>query len=214
MSGVRETVIVIDDDLSVREAIEGLLQSVGFDVRVYGSVGDFLAAPFPDTVRCILSDVRMPGRSGLDLQEHLKRAAIAIPMVFMSAHGDVPMSVRALKNGAIDFLVKPVREQDLLDAVRKALDQDRKAREDHSQLQQLLNRTSKLTEREKKVFEMVCTGLINKEIAFRLGIKEITVKVHRAQVMSKLGAPNIAGLIRIHDRIVKADDSGLGRHSL
>jgi FixJ family two-component response regulator len=207
MSEPREVVIVIDDDLSVREAIEGLLQSVGFEVRAHGSVADFLAAPLPDAVRCILSDIRMPGRSGLDLQEHLKRSGVSIPMVFMSAHGDVPMSVRALKNGAVDFLVKPAREQDLLDAVRKALDIDRHAREDHAQLRQLMGRAAKLTEREKKVFEMVCAGLINKEVAYNLGIKEITVKVHRAQVMNKLGAPNIAGLIRIHDRIAKARET-------
>lgn len=209
MGEPREVVIVIDDDLSVREAIEGLLQSVGFEVRAHGGVADFLAAPLPDAVRCILSDVRMPGRSGLDLQEHLRRTGVSIPMVFMSAHGDVPMSVRALKNGAVDFLVKPAREQDLLDAVRKALDIDRHAREDHAQLRQLMGRAAKLTEREKKVFEMVCSGLINKEVAYNLGIKEITVKVHRAQVMNKLGAPNIAGLIRIHDRIAKARDSDL-----
>lgn len=209
MGEPREVVIVIDDDLSVREAIEGLLQSVGFEVRAYGGVAEFLAAPLPDAVRCILSDVRMPGRSGLDLQEHLRRTGVSIPMVFMSAHGDVPMSVRALKNGAVDFLVKPAREQDLLDAVRKALDIDRHAREDDAQLRQLMNRAAKLTEREKKVFEMVCAGLINKEVAYNLGIKEITVKVHRAQVMNKLGAPNIAGLIRIHDRIAKARDGDL-----
>lgn len=209
MGEPREVVIVIDDDLSVREAIEGLLQSVGFDVRAFGGVAEFLAGPLPDAVRCILSDIRMPGRSGLDLQEHLKRTGVSIPMVFMSAHGDVPMSVRALKNGAVDFLVKPAREQDLLDAVRKALDIDRHAREDEAQLRQLMNRAAKLTEREKKVFEMVCAGLINKEVAYNLGIKEITVKVHRAQVMNKLGAPNIAGLIRIHDRIAKARESDL-----
>lgn len=207
MGEPREVVIVIDDDLSVREAIEGLLVSVGFDVRAYGGVAEFLAASLPDAVRCILSDIRMPGRSGLDLQEHLRRNGVKIPMVFMSAHGDVPMSVRALKNGAVDFLVKPTREQDLLDAVRKALDIDRHAREDEAQLRQLMNRAAKLTEREKKVFEMVCAGLINKEVAYNLGIKEITVKVHRAQVMNKLGAPNIAGLIRIHDRIAKARES-------
>jgi FixJ family two-component response regulator len=210
MDDPHEIVIVIDDDPSVREGIGDLLQSAGFAAQIYANANDFLAAPLPDAVRCILSDIRMPGRSGLDLQEHLKRAGVSIPIVFMSAHGDIRMSVQALKSGAVDFLVKPLREQDLLDAVRRALDQDGWTRGNAAQLRELLDRVAILTMRERDVFKLVCAGLMNKEIAFRLGIKEITVKIHRAQMMHKLGAPNIVSLVRMHDRIIKAEAAGEG----
>ena len=193
---------VVDDDDSLRKAVTRLLRVAGYDVRAYTSAGDFaLASRENDRRGCVLLDVRMPGPSGLDLQEALAREDEPLPVIFLTAHGDVPTSVRTMKAGAVDFLTKPVKRDMLLNAVRTALARDMKAHLSHEQQRDLRARFGKLTARERDVFDLVVAGRLNKQIAAELGMAERTVKAHRAQVMAKMGATSLAELVRLADRM-------------
>lgn len=199
MSGGPAHVIVVDDDIGVREALDGLLRSVGLKVSLFGSVADFLGAPLPERPRCLILDVRLPGRSGLDLQAELTGAGVGLPIIFITGHGDIPMSVGAMKAGAVEFLSKPFRDQDLLDAIQVALERDRAQVAGAKVEAALRARLETLTVRERQVFALVATGLLNKQIAGEIGVAEITVKVHRGQVMKKMGARSIVDLVRMAD---------------
>jgi FixJ family two-component response regulator len=193
---------VVDDDDSLRKAVTRLLGAAGYDVRAYASAGDFALASRENKRRgCVLLDVRMPGPSGLDLQEALAREDEPLPVIFLTAHGDVATSVRAMKAGAVDFLTKPINRDVLLSAVRTALARDVWVHTSREQLRDLRARFSKLKPRERKVFDLVIAGRLNKQIAAELGIAERTVKSHRAQVMKKMGATSLAGLVRLADKL-------------
>jgi FixJ family two-component response regulator len=192
-------VYVVDDDADVREGLRDLFQSVGLDSEVFGSATEFLKKKLPDQVSCLILDVRLPGLSGLDFQTELAAAHIKIPIVFITGHGDIPMTVKAMKAGAVEFLTKPVREQDLLDAVRSALERDRLRREYDQETRVLRTRFDELSARERQIMAMVTSGLMNKQIAGEIGVSEVTVKVHRHNVMKKLGAKSLAELVRIAD---------------
>ncbi|THK35572.1 response regulator transcription factor [Ensifer sp. MPMI2T] len=195
------TVIVIDDDPAIREALGSLLRSVGFDVRLLASVNDFLKSGRPEGPTCLVLDVRLPGQSGLEFQRELSRGGIQIPIIFITGHGDIPMSVQAMKGGAIEFLTKPFRDQDLLDAVHVGLARDREWLENEAALATLRARFESLTPREREVMALVVTGRLNKQIAADLGVSEITVKVHRSQVMQKMHAKSLPELARMADRL-------------
>ncbi|MDB5448155.1 MAG: two component transcriptional regulator, LuxR family [Phenylobacterium sp.] len=199
-------VVVIDDDPSVREAIRRLLQSVGLQVEVFGSVKAFLDAGLPAGPACMVLDVRLPGQSGLDFQAELAKAQIRLPVIFITGHGDVQMSVRAMKAGAVEFLTKPFRDQDLLDAIQVALGRDRARVEAEAGLAGLRRREAGLTAREREVMAQVVSGRVNKQIAAELGVSEITVKAHRGQVMRKMGARSVADLVRMADRLAAGAD--------
>ncbi len=199
-----ELVFVDDDDESVLRALKRLFRSVELEVDAFSSAQDFLDAQLPDRPACLVVDVRMPGSSGLDLQDALADRGVAIPIIFITGHGNVPMSVRAMKAGAVDFLEKPFEDQQLLDVVQHALRQDREARRKRRRRQQVLERHQTLTAREKEVMALVVTGLLNKQIAANLGISEKTVKVHRARVMSKMKADSLAELVLL-DRELKSN---------
>ena len=204
MAGIphqRAVVFVIDDDASMRAALENLVSSVGLDTRSFASAQEFLAAPRPDHPACLVLDVRLPGISGLALQEELARSGIPLPIVFITGHGDVPMTVRAMKAGAVEFLTKPFDEQALLDAIHAAIERDRKRRSAAAASAELRARYETLTERERQVMRLVAAGRANKQVAAELGVSVVTVKVHRAQVMHKLGASSIADLVRIADQV-------------
>jgi FixJ family two-component response regulator len=190
-------VFVIDDDESLRAALADLFASVGLRVEPFGSAAAFLRSELPDGPSCLVLDVRLPGLSGLDFQADLAKANVGLPIIFITGHGDIPMTVRAMKAGAVEFLTKPFRDQDLLDAVQRALELDRVRREKHRSVNELRARFDSLTPREQEVITLVSAGLLNKQIAGELGVTEITVKVHRGNAMRKMGARTLAEMMRI-----------------
>jgi FixJ family two-component response regulator len=194
-------VLVIDDDPDVRDGLKALLHSVNLESKVYKSAPEFLRSKLPDQVSCLILDVRLPGLSGLDFQAELAKVNINIPIIFITGYGDIPMSVKAMKAGAVEFLTKPVREQDLLDAVRAALNQDRERRKSEERMQDLRTRFEALSQREQEVMGLVAAGLMNKQVAAEIGIVEVTVKVHRHNIMKKLGAKSLADLVRMSDAL-------------
>jgi FixJ family two-component response regulator len=194
-------VLVIDDDPDVRDGLRALLHSVNLESKVYRSAPEFLRSKLPDQVSCLILDVRLPGLSGLDFQAELAKVNINIPIIFITGYGDIPMSVKAMKAGAVEFLTKPVREQDLLDAVRAALNQDRERRKSEERMHDLHARFEALSQREQEVMGLVAAGLMNKQVAAEIGIVEVTVKVHRHNIMKKLGAKSLADLVRMSDAL-------------
>jgi FixJ family two-component response regulator len=190
-------VFVVDDDESMREALRSLFRSVSLRVETFGSAADLLRSKLPDVASCLVLDVRLPGLSGLDFQAELAKANIHIPVIFMTGHGDIPMSVQAMKAGAVDFLTKPFRDQDMLDAVAAAIERDRSRRKDEQRLSDMRARFDGLTEREREVMGLVTAGLMNKQIAGELRLSEITVKIHRGHVMRKMAARSLADLVRM-----------------
>jgi FixJ family two-component response regulator len=192
---------VVDDDASMRGALEGLFESVGLATHTYGAAGEFLAAPAVDRPGCIVIDIRLPDMNGLDFQVQLGRIGVRLPVVMMTGHGDIPMSVRAMKRGAVDFFSKPFRDQDMLDAVMAAIQRDRQRRAVDSDVSQLQQRFAALSPREQQVMLLVTTGKMNKQVAGDLGISEITVKIHRAAAMRKMAARSLADLVRMAEVI-------------
>jgi len=197
--GTQPIVYVVDDEASLRDALKSLLRSVGLRVETFGSGVEFLKVKLPDVAACLVLDVRLPGVSGLDFQSELAKAEIHIPIIFITGHGDIPMTVRAMKAGAVEFLTKPFRDQDLLDAVQIALERDRTRRKQDNAVREVRVRFEALTPREQEVIGFVTAGLMNKQIAAELGVSEITVKVHRGNVMKKMGARSLADLVRMAD---------------
>jgi FixJ family two-component response regulator len=204
MSKAKETeatVFIVDDDAQVRESLKDLIRSVGLRVELFASAQEFLRGQHPDAPTCLVLDVRMPGLSGLDLQKQASEAGLEIPIIFITGHGDIPMTVRAMKAGAIEFLSKPFRDQDLLDAIQQALERSRNAREQQAVTKELRRRFASLTSRQREVMERVVAGLINKETGAELGISEKTVKIQRHQVMEKMGARSLPELVRMADSL-------------
>jgi FixJ family two-component response regulator len=203
LSEAQSVVFVIDDDASVRQALQSLFRSVGLQAQVFGSTAEFLNGNLPDVASCLVLDVRLPGVSGLDFQNELAKAKIHVPVIFITGHGDIPMSVKAMKAGAVEFLTKPFRDQELLDAIQVALNRDRTRRQNDSAVSSLRTLYESLTPREREVMALVTAGLMNKQIAAQLNVSEITVKVHRGNAMEKMGARSLAEFVRM------ADDLGL-----
>jgi FixJ family two-component response regulator len=195
------TVFVLDDDFSIRDSLKTLLRSVGLAVEFFNSPFEFLQGMRLDTPSCLVLDVRLPGKSGLDLQRELADKNISIPLIFLTAHGDIRMTVRAMKAGAIEFLTKPFRDQDLLDAVQEALERDRDRRERQAEIAILRERLESLTRREREVLPLVVSGWLNKQVAAEIGTTEATIKVHRSQLMKKMGANSVPELVRMADKI-------------
>jgi FixJ family two-component response regulator len=201
MAEPKEIVFVVDDDVSVREALASLIRSAGFSVQSFASAQEFLAFPRPDVPGCLVLDVELPGVTGLDLQEELAKSDVQIPIIFLTGHGDIPMSVRAIKAGALEFLTKPFDDQDLLQAIDQAVKRDRVTRRERAKIAELYDRYHSLTPREQEVMKWVVSGLLNKQIAAELGVSEIMIKVHRGQVMQKMQAESLADLVRISEKL-------------
>jgi FixJ family two-component response regulator len=201
MSETEGVVFVVDDDESMRRSLENLIRSVGLRVEAFATAQEFLRSKRPDLPGCLVLDVRLPGLSGLDLQKRMAEADSEIPIIFITGHGDIPMTVQAMKAGAVEFLTKPFRDQALLDAVQQALERDHHAREQRAQVEELRSRYRSLTPREREVIALVVAGLLNKQIAGELGTSEAAVKVHRQHVMEKMGADSLADLVRLADRL-------------
>lgn len=196
-----QVVFVIDDDASMRAAVSRLLNAVGLPVQTFASAREFLAGRLPDVPGCAVLDVRLPGLSGLDLQREMVERGIHIPVIFITGHGDIPMSVQAMKAGAVEFLTKPFRDQDLLDAVRSGIQLDRQGRKERAELAELRDGLRQLTPREREVMSLVVAGLLNKQIALRLGTSEKTIKIHRSHVMQKMRADSLADLVRMSQKL-------------
>ena len=201
MSKPESIVFVVDDDPSVRSAIKRLIGSVGLQVELFGSAREFLASKLPNVPACLVLDIRLPGISGLGLQRHLAEANVQIPIIFITAHSDIPMTVRAMKAGAVEFLIKPFGDQDLLDAIDLALEKDRGRRLQEAELAALRERFELLSPRQREVVAMVVSGMLNKQIAAQIGTSETTVKVHRSQAMEKMQANSLADLIKMIERL-------------
>ena len=199
-------VLVVDDDASVREALGSLFRSVGLRAHLFESAVELLESELPDVASCLVLDVRLPSLSGLDFQSQMVKARIHIPIIFMTGHGDIPMSVRAMKAGAVDFLAKPFRDQDMLDAVAAALERDGQRRQSETTLGDLRDRYQTLTSRERQVMALVTAGLMNKQVAGELGLSEITVKIHRGHVMTKMAATSLADLVRMAELLAVDSD--------
>jgi FixJ family two-component response regulator len=197
----RAVVFVIDDDPSMRLALEDLVSTVGLEVRAFAAPQEFLQSKRPDAPGCLVLDVRLPGMSGLTFQRELSQEGLALPVIFITGHGDIPMSVRAMKAGAVEFLTKPFHDQDLLDAIHAAIERDRKRRREALRLAELRERLATLTERERQIMTLVVIGRANKQIAAELSLSEMTVKVHRGQVMRKMQAGSLPELVRMADRL-------------
>ena len=194
-------VLIVDDDPSMRRALTNLFQSVGLKVEAFSSAAEIMEAKPPAVPSCLVLDIRLPGSSGLDLQADLAKANIHTPIIFITGHGDIPMTVRAMKSGAVDFLTKPVRDQDMLDAVQAAIERDRKRRDAEKSISGMRSRFEALTARERDVLALVASGLMNKQVAAQLGLAEITVKIYRGQIMRKMGARSLADLVRMTDAL-------------
>jgi two-component system response regulator FixJ len=201
MIAVKPTIFIVDDDPSVRDSLELLVESVGFDVKTYASAQEFLKSATPGATGCLILDIRMPGMSGLDLQERCASAGFFLPIIFITGHGTVPMSVRAMKAGAIDFLEKPFEEQDLLDAINRAIALDREATWERDELGVIQRRVNALSPREHEVFALLVTGMSNKQVAYKLGTSERTIKTHRSRVMEKMHAGSLADLTRFAEKM-------------
>src|SRR5215471_8829010 len=201
MTEPQPIVFIIDDDISVREGISDLLRSVGLGVQTFASTQEFVNSKRPDAPGCIILDVRLPGRSGLELQQSLGQLGIRLPVIFISAHGDIPISVRAMKSGAMEFLTKPIHEQELLDAVQAGIERDRANRQDNALATELRARFDSLTSREREIMSLVVSGNLNKQIGFQTGLSEMTVKVHRRHVMQKMQAKSLVDLVRMADKL-------------
>lgn len=201
------TVFIVDDDVSVREALSGLALSIGLHVEAFSSAKEFLRYERPEVPACLVLDVRLPGQSGLELQRELAAGSNPIPVIIITAHGDIPMSVSAMKAGAVDFLTKPFREQDLLDAIHRALERESEALKHRSETAELRARHERLTPREREVMALVVRGLLNKQIAAELGTSEVTVKIQRGQVMQKMQTESVPELVRIWQKMGLADPS-------